>query len=444
MEVMRPVLAVLAAAVLGWPAGCGDGDGDATPGADAGDPTADAGSEPGIESDPFYDPASIVDVRLTVAANDLAVLDADPFARVYVPGTFESMGVTLDNVGVRYKGNSSLARAGNKPSFKVKINEYASAQRFLGLTKVNLNNTVLDPSMQREMLAYELFRDFGLPASRANYARLYVNGEYYGLYVNVEQVDKRMLARTFGDNDGNLYKQYAGASLEYRGSNAAVYDDGTYRKKTNETENDWTDLLALCELLATDDLAALEAQLPTLFDTSSFLRWLAANTYLGHIDAYTGFANNFYLYRDPATEAFVYIPWDLDITFGTAGHGGTTTDFLLNWDLYDPQIPSPTGPRPLLTKLMAIAGFRAEYTGYLVELLDGGALQARLDLRIDAVRALIGADARADTRKPYSDADFDRSLTEPVLATGDTVGPPVIGIRTFVDQRTPIVAAELP
>ncbi len=64
--------------------------------------------------------------------------------------------------------------------------------------------------------------------------------------------------------------------------------------------------------------------------------------------------------------------------------------------------------------------------------------------RIDAVRALIDADARADQRKPYSDADFDRSLTEAVQATGDTVGPPVIGIRAFVDQRTPIVAAELP
>lgn len=323
------------------------------------------------------------------------------------------------------------------------MNELVADQRFLGLSAVNLNNSVLDPSMEREVSAYELLREFGVTASRANYARLHVNGVYWGLYINVEQVDKRFLARAFTDNDGNLYKQYSPATLEYRGPNASSYDTGTYQKKTNETENDWTDLIALCQLLATNDLTLLESRLPQMFDVSAYLRWLAVNTYLSHIDAYTGFANNYYLYRDPATDRFVYIPWDLDITFGTAGHAGTTTAYLLDWNIYNPQIPSPTGTRPLLTKVLAVPAWRAEYTAAMTELVDGGAIAARLADSITQRRALIMQAALDDPRKPYTDAEFSRTLDEEVLATG--AGPPaVIGIRAFVQRRTPKVVAQLP
>ncbi len=402
-------------------------------------PDANTTSSP---SDAFYDPSTIVEVRLTVSPADIATLDNAPFAGVYVPATFMSQGQEIANVGVRYKGNSSLARAGEKPSLKIKFNEFSQGQRFLGLTKVNLNNMVLDPSMQRETTAYGLFRDFGVPASRVNYAKVYLNGQYSGLYVNVEQIDKRALTRLFGNNNGNLYKQYSGASLEYRGASSAAYDDGTYRKKTNETENDWTSLIALTQLLDSGDNATIEAELPQIFDVSLYLRWLAVNTYLSHIDAYTGFANNFYLYRDPTTMKFVYIPWDLDITFGTQGHAGTTDSFLLNWDIYNPQIPNPTGPRPLLTKLMSIASFRSEYTGYVVELVDGGQIESRIVSTLDEVRARISDAATTDTNKPYTNSEFLSSLVSGVAAPGDTF--PVIGIRSFVEQRTPMVLSQLP
>ncbi len=428
--------------------GCGGGpaaDGiDASPGTDAGS-SPDAGPG-GVPSDPFYQTDTIVDVRLTIAPADLAILDDTPDAETYVPGTFEAMGETVSNVGLRYKGNSSLARAGTKKSFKVDFNQYVVDQRFLDLTAVNLNNTVLDPSMEREVSAYELFRELGVVASRANYARLYVNDEYWGLYANVENVDKRFLTRTFTSNDGNLYKQYGQfgpATLEYRGPSASDYDTGTYQKKTNELANDWSDLIALCQLLATNDLAALEVELPQIFDVSGYLRWLAVNTYLSHVDGYTGLANNYYLYRDPATDRFVYIPWDLDITFGAAGHGGTTTQGLLAWDIYNPQLPSPVGTRPLLTRVLAVASFRAEYTAAMTELVAGGALADTLATRLTDRRALILDAALDDPRKPYSDAEFMQSLDQDVLATG--AGPPaVIGIRAFVEQRTPLVVDQLP
>ncbi len=425
---------VLAASVdCGGPGG-GDTD-------DSGIPAIDAAV--GTLSDPFYETGAIVDVRLTIAAADLATLDADPFARVYVSGRFEALGQVVDNVGIRYKGNSSLARAGTKKSFNVDMNEYVADQRFLGRNEINLNNTVLDPSMEREVSAYELFRELGVIAPRANYARVYVNDEYWGLYVNVEEVDKRFLARTFADNDGNLYKQSSTASLEYRGALPTAYDDGTYRKQTNEIANDWSDLIALCELLASNDMTRIERELPPRLDVGRYLRWLAANTYLSHIDAYTGFANNYYLYRDPTSGRFVYIPWDLDITFGTAGHGGTTTEYLLDWNIYDPQVPSPVGMRPMLTKVLAVPAFRAQYTSVLVELLADGGLVAGLPTKLTQRRDLIQSAALDDPRKPYTDAEFTSTLDGDVLATGGSP-PPVIGIRRFVTERTPRVRAQLP
>lgn len=426
--------------LLVW-AACGSSSGGGDPDGGSGD-GGDGDAATTTPSDPFYDTGTIVDVRLTIAAADLARLDADPGARAYVSGTFESMGVTVGNVGIRYKGNSTLARAGNKKSFNIDMNEYVVDQRFLGLNELNLNNSVLDPSMEREVTAYELFLAFGVRAPCANYARVYVNDEYWGLYVNVEEVDKRFLTRAFGDNDGNLYKQYSTASLEYRGPTASAYDDGTYQKKTNETANDWSDLIALCELLAIDDLARIENELPARFDVDAYLRWLAANTFLSHIDAYTGFANNYYLYRDPTTNRLTYIPWDLDITFGTAGHGGTTTPYLLDWDIYDPQVPTPVGTRPLLTKVLAVPAFRAQYRSYLAELVAAGGLAPGLVTILTDRRALILDAALADPRSPYTDAEFTSTLDSEVIATGG--GPPaVIGVRRFVEERLPRVRAQL-
>jgi hypothetical protein len=164
--------------LLGWLGlvliGCGGGGGsgddiDGATGRD-GSPAADgsvAGSDAStaLPSDPFYVTNSIVEVRLTISAANLAALDDAPDNDTTVSGTFASMGETVANVGIRYKGNSSFARAGGKKSFKIEFDEYVADQRFLDLGEVNLNNTVLDPSMEREVSAYELFREFGVAAS---------------------------------------------------------------------------------------------------------------------------------------------------------------------------------------------------------------------------------------------------------------------------------------
>ena len=112
----------------------------------------------------------------------------------YQPGTFalEADGVTHGpfEVGVRLKGGlGSFRGLEGKAAFKVKVDEYVDGQTFFGLEKLTLNNMVQDPSMVHETLAYELFRSLGVPASRTGYAFVRVNGESFGLYLNVETLD---------------------------------------------------------------------------------------------------------------------------------------------------------------------------------------------------------------------------------------------------------------
>ncbi len=127
----------------------------------------------------------------------------------YFPASFSADGVTIDTVGVRFKGNSSFNANGIKKSFKIDFDEYDEDNDelvFYDLKKLNLNNGFKDPTMLREKLFLDFAGDF-VAAPRAVHVKVYVNGEYYGLYTAVEQVDKTFVQNRFGDDeDGNLFK----------------------------------------------------------------------------------------------------------------------------------------------------------------------------------------------------------------------------------------------
>ena len=97
----------------------------------------------------------------------------------------------------------------SKKSFKIDFDEYDEDNDelvFYDLKKLNLNNGYKDPTLLREKLLLDFAGDF-LAAPRAVHAKVYVNGEYYGLYTAVEQVDKTFAQNRFGDDeDGNMFK----------------------------------------------------------------------------------------------------------------------------------------------------------------------------------------------------------------------------------------------
>lgn len=250
-----------------------------------------------------------------------------------IDGTFDPIWVSCDlffnekqwyKVGIRVKGNSSLqstyATGNKKFSFKLDFEQFEDTypaiknQRFYGFKQLNLNNNFDDESLMREKVAGDLFRAFGLPVAKSAYVEVYINyqgeSQYFGLYTLVEEVDNTVIKTQFANNDGNLYKPEGTAASFALGT----YNTSDFIKKTNEDSSDWSDIKGLYDVLHSEwrvsDSKAWREQLESRINMALFIKWLAANTVMQNWDTYGKMTHNYYLYNDPSTSKFVWIPWD--------------------------------------------------------------------------------------------------------------------------------------
>ena len=352
-DLVRRLLALL---LVGGLAACGPGQGLLPD--DDDDPVVDP-------TDHVYDPDRLMSVQIDIDPTDwdaLRTQTRDGWAMLSAedclaepwgsPFTWFGATVTLDgevfeDVGVRKKGFlGSLSEL--KPGLKIDLSEYGQTAEFSGAERLTLNNAISDPSFLRQCLGYGFYRDAGLPASRCSYATVEVNGEYLGVYVNVEPIKKPMLERYFGDDGGNLYE---GTLSDFREGWS-----GTFEKKTNEEQDDWSDIEALVAALETDDDGLLDALEPVLDLDAFFLHW-AAEVLSSHTDGYAWNTNNYYLYADPTDGRLHFIPWGIDaILYGASGEGTPASVFAYGY---------------LANRLFELPEGRARYHAALEGLLDG-------------------------------------------------------------------------
>jgi hypothetical protein len=338
-------LAILAACGGGGDDGAtGDGDGSGQDGGGGGG--GDGGSYPGDGDDldtatgcaGVYNPDQMLEYHFEV--QNWSTVQNDCTFEEYVEADMRCGDGPAIRVGMRHKRSGSTA----KPGFKIDINHYVDAQAFNSLKKMSFENGISssqecgggdgDPGAPlSEYLAWRIHVLGGHVTSRAAFARVFVNGDEIGIYVNVEQPDKVFLEKRLGDNDGWLWKFSGGVS------------DGL---KTNEGTTDPYDAWFCffkkngCEPPAD---SVLESELPQRLDIEQLLKVGAANALMANHDAIMLKLNNYYFYdRDSGPR--MYFPWDLDTTMsddydvftGTVS-GGTTvfTDVLFShWeDDYD-------------------------------------------------------------------------------------------------------------
>jgi CotH kinase protein/Lamin Tail Domain len=259
----------------------------------------------------LYDPSAVFEIDLTLPPSSIDALNADPDE--YVPGEF-SLSTAEDDygpleVGVRLKGGASFFPLSGKAAFKLKFNEFVAGQRFFGLEKLTLNNMIQDPSMLHEVLSYEAFRAAGIPAPRAGYAYVRVNDADYGLYLNLETLDRVSLPRWF-DSTQHLYEGEHGTDVTAGELEAFDVDEGS--------KSDLSDLEAL-SAAAADTGGDFSEQLASLADLEEMTRMWAVEKYVGQWDGYAGgiyspaLPNNYYLHSD-ASGVFRMLPWGLDLT----------------------------------------------------------------------------------------------------------------------------------
>lgn len=302
----------------------------------------------------MFDPSVVVDVDLVIPQSSLELLPTYMEAeRPYVPATFTMTysqggrvvrsfgpwGVTLKVKGMY--GSFRNLPAGEKAGLKIK---FPSGRRPDGLKKFTLNNMVQDGSMVREVLAYEVFRSMGVAAPRAGYARVTINGDYFGTYLNLETMDDVALPRWFGST-GHLYE---GSYGSWWGDVADPFS-GHYEVDEGK-ESDRSDLAALIAAARSPAQGWL-ARMHKVADLEQMTRMWACEWFTGHWDGYSQhIANNYYLHADAAGR-FTMMPWGTDQTFTWAERFNTSPDhFIFNNCLRD-----PVGKAMYLDALQAVA-----------------------------------------------------------------------------------------
>lgn len=345
-------------------------------------------------------------------------------------------GVLYPNVGVRFRGGSSYSFIGSsqKKPFGIAMDAFMPGQRLYGYDSLNLNNGYLDPTFVREALVYNVFRTF-MTAGRANFVVLRVNGQDWGVYVNVQQPDKTMLRQWFVDEDGARFEADAllpgavqnGSSLTWLGSTATAYMNN-YELKTPSLPQPWTPLIDVCSALNQTSLANLTAALDPRFCIDEALRMIAGQIVFVNPDSYVTTGHNYYVYHDPYHNRVHTIPWGMNLPLGASFLAGSTTAQRASWSLF---ANSTNTGRPLLARLWAVPALRERYLAHARTLVEQHFDWAILQPRIAAYQSLIAAAVAADPKKLYPTAAFTSNLTADYVAGFTTIS----ALRTLIQSR---------
>ncbi|MBT5926800.1 MAG: CotH kinase family protein [Verrucomicrobia bacterium] len=373
----------------------------------------------------FYASGQIQEIHLSMEPAQLDRLKHALPERIYVPATFRWRNVTLAHVGIRYKGNSSShPDQKHKRSFLIKFNEFEKGQRFLGLRRVALDNGVQFGSLFSECLITDILRDQGIHASRSNYAKLLLNGNYLGIYVNVERLDQSFLKHHFSTQEGLLYKVDLGgrgSNLQFIGKDTALYAD-TFEAKSDQAENGRISLVDFIQMINQLPEHQFETLIEESMEWEAFLRTTATMLFSGAFDQLTGWnPHNYYLYFQPESRQWHYLPWDLDVGFADKAFGKIPVI-----DGWHAAWPVPGGPpRPLLERIVRHPEILKRYRELADEILEEYFRPEVLISKLDALYALIREDLSKDSF-PH------RRITNPSDTSYDDI---VDSIKAFIQRR---------
>ena len=382
--------------------------------------------------DDIFPTNRVLDVQITVADEDWdtiryqsrnffsALHESRKIAPPEAPYTYVDASVTIDgitfpDVGLRKKGflgSLSITR----PSLKIKLNHTDKDARIEGLTNLTFNNNQQDISLMSQFMGYALFNAAGSPAPRCAYAKVTVNGKNLGIYSHVETVRKSFLRRAFGTDDGTLYE----------GPYVDFYEGwlGSFEHKTGKDAPGREKIQQLIEVLEGDS-KNIESAIGELVDLDAFYTFWAIEGLLGFWDGYSGNNNNFFIYLNPDTNKFHFLPWGADSLF-------TKHSKLEHHN--NARAPISVKTRGLLThKLYQQKSSRERYAQTMMGILENHWNEAELLAEIDRIDAMVKPHL-VDAQRFFGDKD-ERKTYSRALALQET--------RKFIRQRRADITEEI-
>ena len=405
---------------------------------------------------PFYDSKALRTIFFQFETEDwekelLAFNNTD----VEVPATLTIDGKVYKDVGVHFRGASSFFAVpeGQKHSINVALDFVHDGQNVGGYRTLNLLNAHEDPTFLRTVLYLQAAREY-LPAPKANFVRVVINGESWGVYPSAQQFNKDFVNEWFKTTDGARWKVPGSPNgrggLEYLGDDLAPYKR-IYSIKTKDDPKSWAALVALCKTLNTTAPEQLEKALAPMLDVDGALKFLALEVTLVNNDGYWTRASDYSIYLDPKGMFHVF-PHDANETFpGGGGRGmmmgpggppppgdpgrGMPPDGMqgrggpgpggrggpgMGGPTLDPLVGLNDAAKPLRSKLLAVPALRARYMTYVRQIATKWLDWNTLGPLVQKYQALIADDVKTDTRKLVP--------TEAFTSSADA-------LKTFAERR---------
>lgn len=338
-------------------------------------------------------------------------------------------GVQFDSAGVKYKGNSSYNAGNAKNPMHIDLEEFKNNQAYQGYTDIKLGNGFSDPSFVREVLAYKILQNY-MHCPQANFAQVYINGIYYGLFSNPEAINKDFVGTHFYSNDNPFFKcnpqntsATNGPNLTYFSTDSAQY----YTRYEIKSDYGWNQLLNLCDTLANNT-----AGMDQILDIDRAIWMIAFNNVLVNLDSYTGaFTQNYYLYMDN-NGRFNPVVWDLNMSFGGFNMTGSgPPSSVTQMQQLSPTLHATNTSRPLIKDLLADARYKKMYIAHMRTIANENFATGTYVTEAQNLMSMIDTAVQSDANKFFTYTQFQNSLS-----TSYTSGPMTIpGIQLLMDAR---------
>ena len=331
-------------------------------------------------------------------------------------------GESYDSVGIRIKGaTSDFQNDSEKKSFNVTVDYAIGGQDIMGYETLNLNGGYLDRSAVREVLYNYIGRQYN-PSLQANFVEVYLNGQNWGPYTNVQQLNGEFLKEWFWNNNGTRWRALktteggpgspggpfgTGISgLNYLGDDTEAYEDA-YTLKNTQKEEPWEDLIRVCDKLNNLPLDQLADSLRQYMDVDKALWFLAHEIIFADDDSYVHKGGmDYYLYWDKETNLMIPLEYD-----------GNT---VMQEDGWSPFYNENDTDYPLMNRLFAVPELRQRYLAHMRTILNTYMIPNQLNAKIDDYTALIDDLVQNDPKAIYT---YNQYLNN------------VEGVRDFIEER---------
>lgn len=342
-------------------------------------------------------------------------------------------GVAFDSVGVKYKGNSSYSPSNKKNPLHIELDSYKS-QSYNGVSDIKLGNNYKDPSLIREVLGYDILKNY-MHCSQSNFAKVYINGVYYGVFSNTESIGKKFYSNHFYSSGNTAIKcnpivnpsTNTKCNLKYINNDSSSYFN-FYEMKSNYG---WKQLVALC-----DTVSNYQSKVGDNLDMDRVIWMLAFNNVLVNLDSYSGaFCQNYYLYKDNTGH---YNPtiWDLNMCFGGFPYVGSGTSSMAQLSItglgtLPINIHSTDVNWPLINIVNSNAQYKRMLVAHMRTITNEFIANNNFQTKAQQLQSIIDTSVVNDTCNFFNYTQFQNGLTQNVSVGSYSVP----GISNILNAR---------